>query len=76
MTIKNRITSVGESAALLLSEEVLRTAGIHVGDEIMITAAHGSVILRPMEEVERKEQLNAALTDLLHRRKDAYERLA
>ncbi|MBW3623346.1 MAG: hypothetical protein KY468_08050 [Armatimonadetes bacterium] len=73
--IRAKITALGESVALLLPDDVLKSTGFQIGDEIDITVSDGAVILRPVHE-ERREKLEAVIDDVLARRRDAYQRLA
>jgi antitoxin component of MazEF toxin-antitoxin module len=73
---REQITRVGTSAALLLPQDVLDQMGVSIGDEVDLSIVNRKVILRPLDEVEREQKLEAATQDIFERRRSAYERLA
>ncbi|MGH8055954.1 MAG: AbrB/MazE/SpoVT family DNA-binding domain-containing protein [Candidatus Entotheonellia bacterium] len=56
-----RITAVGETAALLLPKEVLDKLGIAIGDEVELSRIDRTLMLQPLDEAARSQQL-AAIT--------------
>ncbi len=73
---RERITAVGEAAALLLSEEVLDKLGIAIGDEVELSLIDRTLMLQPPDEAARGQQLAAITTRVLARRQRAYTQLA
>ncbi len=73
--IREKIQSHEGVAALLLSDEILKSAGLRIGDEIDITVADGTLTLRPAHEDERKQSLNMVVDVVISRRRDAYRGL-
>jgi antitoxin component of MazEF toxin-antitoxin module len=73
---RNHITTVGDSAALLLSQDILDKIGVHIGDEVDIAIVDRVLILRPLDEVERQRTIEAVIDDVFESRKSAYQRLA
>jgi len=73
---RKQITKIGDSAALLLPQDVLDQIGIEVGDEVDLAVVDRKLILRPLDEAEREERCETATKDILRRRRSAYERLA
>jgi len=73
---RQQITAVGDSAALLLPQEILELIGVHVGDELDIEVVDRKLILRPLNEVEREQKLKSTTEAIFERRKSAYQRLA
>ena len=71
-----RITTVGETPALLLRQELLDQVGIHVGDTIDVSVIDGMLIVSPIDEIERAQKLEAIRQKVFERRKSAYQRLA
>ena len=71
-----RITKAGNSAALLLSKKMLDKIGIDIGDTVDISIVDRTLILRPLDEVERTQKIDAVTKSVFKRRKSAYERLA
>ncbi|HEX3034346.1 MAG TPA: hypothetical protein VHT73_04320 [Thermodesulfobacteriota bacterium] len=73
---RKRITKSKNSAAILLSQEILDQMGLKVGDEIDISVVGRSLILRPLDEVERAKKIQDATNAVFERRKSAYKKLA
>ena len=74
--LRQQITAVGDSAALLLSDEMLGAMRIHVGDEVDVSVVDRKLIMRPLNEVEREQKIKSMTQVIIKRRKSAYERLA
>lgn len=70
------ITLVNNMPALLLSPEVLESLGIEVGDKMEVVVENQTLVLRPLNGTERKAKMDAAMLDLLERRRTVYEKLA
>jgi antitoxin component of MazEF toxin-antitoxin module len=73
---RERITAVGTSAALLLPKEVLDQLGIAIGDEIELSLIDRTLMLQPLDEADRAQQLAAITTTVFARRQRAYTQLA
>ena len=73
---QQQITKVGQTAALLLPQDMLEQMGIHVGDTIDISIVDGILIVSPLYEEEREQKIQAAIQKVFKRRKSAYQRLA
>jgi antitoxin component of MazEF toxin-antitoxin module len=73
---RERITAVGESAALLLPKEVLDTLGIAIGDEVELSLIDRTLLLQPLDEANRAQQLAAITQAVFARRQRAYTHLA
>ena len=72
----NRVTTVGDSAALLISPEFLHALGINIGDEVDIALIDRTLIVRPLAEAERAQRIENITQSLFVRRKSVYEQLA
>lgn len=70
------ITTAGESPAILLPKEYLEKMGIDIGDEIDMSIKGRTLILRPLDNSERAQKIDAATKEVFKRRKSAYEKLA
>jgi antitoxin component of MazEF toxin-antitoxin module len=70
------IVSFGESAGIVIPPEMLESAGLRVGDVVDVTLSDRKLILRPSQDVARRQQLEAIIQDVFERRQDAYQRLA
>jgi antitoxin component of MazEF toxin-antitoxin module len=73
---RERITAVGESAALLLPKDVLDKLGIAIGDEVELSLVNRTLILQPLDEADRARKLAAVTKTVFERRQSAYTRLA
>ena len=74
--LRKIITTAGESAAILLPKEYLEKMGIDVGDEIDMSIKGRTLILRPLDNSERTQKIDAVTKRVFKRRKSAYEKLA
>lgn len=74
--VRQQITTIGNSPALLLSPELLKMMGIAIGDEVDMSVVDRTLILRPRNALERIEKIEAATLAVFERRKSAYEELA
>ncbi len=72
-----RIEKIGDSAALLLTDEMLKILNIGFGDEVEVSAeADRSLVIRSPNESERKRLIEKATGNVLRHRESAYRRLA
>jgi antitoxin component of MazEF toxin-antitoxin module len=73
---RERITAVGETAALLLPKDVLDKLGIAIGDEVELSLIDRTLMLQPLDEAARGQQLAAITKIVFARRQSAYTQLA
>jgi antitoxin component of MazEF toxin-antitoxin module len=73
---RERLTVVGESAALLLPKEVLGKLGIAIGDEVEVSLLDRTLLVQPLDEADRARQLATLTKSVFTRRQSAYARLA
>ena len=73
---RERITAVGESAAVLLPKEMLDKLGIAIGDEVELSLVDRTLMLQPLDEANRAQQLAAITKAVFARRQCAYTQLA
>jgi antitoxin component of MazEF toxin-antitoxin module len=71
-----QITKVGDSAALLLTEEMMNLLGIRFGDEVDVLIENNKLIMHPPNEKEREQKLKKAIHNVFERRNSAYQKLA
>jgi antitoxin component of MazEF toxin-antitoxin module len=76
MMSRERITVIGESAALLLPQDVLDKLGIAIGDEVELSLVDRTLILQPLDEANRAQKLEAVTKTVFERRQSVYTRLA
>jgi len=73
---RERLTAVGESAALLLSKDVLDKLGLAIGDEVEVSLLDRTLLLQSLDEAARAQQLVTLTKSVFARRQSAYIRLA
>ena len=73
---RERITTSGDNATVRLSAEILASLGSAVGDEVELQLVERTVVVRPLNEVERSERIEAATKEVIEHRQGAYEELA
>jgi antitoxin component of MazEF toxin-antitoxin module len=74
--LRRKITTSGNSAALVLSQDLLGLMGVKVGDDVEIEVSGTSLIVKPIDEKRRKEIFKKSLEKVLVERRDLFERLA
>ncbi len=72
-----RVEKIGDSAALLLTDEMLKILNISFGDEVEVSAETDRIlVVRSPNESERKRLIDKATGNVLRRRESVYRRLA
>ena len=74
--VRRRITTSGNSAALLLSQDMLGLMRVQPGDEVEVSLLDRTLVVRPLSEVERASSVASAVDEVFSRRGTALERLA
>jgi antitoxin component of MazEF toxin-antitoxin module len=74
--MRRRITTSGNSAALVLSQDLLGLMGIAVGDEVDVSLVDKTLVVRPLSETERATKVQTAMDDVFKRRGRLLQRLA
>lgn len=72
---RKRIATSQDSAAILLPQEVLDEMGVHEGDEVDVSVADRTLIVRPLD-AERVRKIEDATNAVFERRGPAYKKLA
>ena len=70
------IVSYGNSAAVVLPTAMLESIGLRIGDVVDVTFGDQQLILRPDQDVARRQRLERIIQEVFDRRRDAYQRLA
>jgi len=73
---REKITTSGDNATVRLPAEVLESLGLAVGDEVEILVVDRTLVVRPLNETERRERMEAVTNEVFERRRVAYEELA
>ena len=74
--LRRKISTTGNSAALVLSQDILGLMGIQVGDEVEVQLVDRTLIVRPVGENTRDAQVANAIERIVRRRAGLMERLA
>lgn len=74
--MKRKIATSGNSAALILSQDILGLMGLSVGDEVDVQLIDRTLVVRPLPEKEREERVASAMDSVLSRRHRLLRRLA
>lgn len=74
--LRRKITTTGNSAALVLSQDLLGLMGVKVGDDVEIEVQGTSIVVRPIDAKRHDEIFKAAAKNVLHERRGLLERLA
>ncbi len=74
--LTKKITAVGNSAAVLLSKDLLAILDVKIGDELEVKVVDNALLLRSIRQEERNEQFNLSAKKILEKRHSALARLA
>lgn len=74
--MRRRITTSGNSAALILSQDLLGLMGIGAGDEVDVSLVDRTLVVRPLSETERSAKIQAAIETVFQRDAGLLRRLA
>lgn len=74
--LRRKITTSGNSAALVLSQDLLGLMGVKVGDDVEIEVSGTALIVRPIDAKRRDEIFKDAFEKVLVERRELFERLA
>jgi cytidylate kinase len=74
----NQLVTGGEFPTLIFSHDILEKLGVKVGENLAVkVAVEGrAIVVRLIDEAERKIKLDAAMEELMERRDELYRRLA
>jgi len=73
---RTQIKKMGNSAVLLLTDEILKLLDICEDDEVDIIVQNRTLIVSPLNETERKQKIDNAVRNIFRHRESAYQRLA
>ena len=74
--MRKKITTIGNSAAVMVPREFLAQMGVQVVDEVELTMENRTLLVRSVEQVARDEKVQAAADDVFRIRRSALKRLA
>lgn len=73
---RQKITTLNDSPALVLPQEMLAQLGVAIGDDVDVIVIEGMLVVRTPAEAERDQRVAALTQSLLERRKQVYTALA
>ena len=74
--MRRRITTSGNSAALILSQDLLGLMGVGAGDEVDVSLVDRTLVVRPLGEAERAAKVESAIDEVFRRDASLLKRLA
>ena len=74
--MRRRISTTGNSAALVLSQDLLGLMGIAVGDEVDVSLVDRTLVVRSLTEAERSAKVQSAMNEVFRRDAGLLRRLA
>lgn len=76
MALRKKVTAVGNSAAIVLSRDLLQLLGLEVGQEVELSVIDRTLVVRSAQEAERAEFIRQASDRVFERRRGLLTRLA
>ncbi len=76
MALRKKVTAVGNSAAIVLSRDLLQLLDLEIGAEVELSVTDKTLVVRSAREAERAECVKAAADRIFERRRGLLERLA
>ncbi len=74
--LKKKITTLGNSAAIVLPKDILKLLHLKAGDEIEMKVEDNSIILRPLGESIKEQAVSAAIDITFRKRANLLKNLA
>ncbi len=74
--LRKKIATIGNSAALVLSKDMLALMGVEVGDEVEISMVDQLMVVRPVPTAAKKRKTEKAIDEVFRRRHELFKRLA
>jgi putative addiction module antidote len=74
--LTKKITSLGNSAAIVLPKDILALMNLGIGDEVEISLIDKTLIVKSLSEKERQEKVKKAADKVFARRRSMLEHLA
>jgi len=76
MALRKKVTAVGNSAAIILSRDLLELLGLEIGQEVELSIMGHTLVVRSVQEAGRAEMVRRAGDRVLERRRGLLIRLA
>ncbi len=74
--LRRKITTSGNSAALVLSQDLLGLMGVKAGDDVELHVVGRTLVVRPADEPAGDAEAVDAIEKVLLERHEVFERLA
>lgn len=75
MSLRKKLTALGDSAAILLTQDLLEMLGLEIGQEVELSVVDRTLVIRSVQESERAEVLRSAADQVFERRRGLLTRL-
>ncbi len=75
MTLREKVTAVGNSAAIILPRDLLETLGLKIGQEVDLPVMGRALVIRSAQDAERQKVLRPAADRIFNRRHGLLTRL-
>src|SRR5215203_5535786 len=69
VALRKKVTAVGNSAAIVLSRDLLQLLDLEIGAELELSVTDKTLVVRSAREVERSERIKAAADRVFERRR-------
>lgn len=76
MALRKKVTAVGNSAAIILSRDLLELLGLEIGQEVELSIMGRTLVVRSVQEAGRAEMVRRAGDRMFERRHGLLIRLA
>ncbi|MBV9926081.1 MAG: hypothetical protein JOZ96_13770 [Acidobacteria bacterium] len=76
MALRKKVTAVGNSAAIVLSRDLLQLLDLEIGSEVELSVTDKTLVVRSAREAERAERVKAAADRVFERRRGLLKKLA
>lgn len=67
-----QIITLGDSAELVLNQEILQQIGVGSGDKVEVKVANGALTIRPLEAAEKARKIAELTREIFDDRREAY----
>jgi putative addiction module antidote len=74
--LTKKITAFGNSAGLVLSQDILGLLGVKVGDEVEIAFVEKTMIIRPLDKKARDQKVRKAMDEVFKEHEGLLKKLA
>jgi len=76
MSVRKKLTALGDSAAIILTQDLPELLGLEIGQEVELSVVSRTLVIRPVQESERAELLRPAADQVFERRRGLLTKLA